>query len=316
MRVVFFGSGSFAVPSLAAVLASRHNVSLLVTQPARPAGRGGKLRRTPAAVLAAEHGVDIFECPDVNAADAIAAIKAHQADVICVVDFGQMIWADARNAARLGAFNMHGSLLPALRGAAPVNWAIINGLSRTGVTTFQVVDAMDAGAMYLQRETDIAPHETTVDLKERLAVLGAEAVCETLDRLAAGDIEAIDQDHSLKTLAPKLSKADGLIDFTTDAVSIRNRIHGTWPWPGGQAVVKRAAGKDIPVVIARAEALEGAGQAGVLNDDMRVGTGEGLLRVVEVKPAGKRLMPWVDFLNGSRLAPGDRFAAAGDNHGA
>ncbi len=316
MRVIFFGSGSFAVPSLAAALASRHEVTLLVTQPARSAGRGGKLRPTPAALLAAEHGLETFECPDVNAADAIAAIQAHQADVICVVDFGQMIWADARNAARLGTFNMHGSLLPALRGAAPVNWAIINGLTHTGVTTFQVVDAMDAGAMFLQRETDIAPHETAIDLKERLAAIGAETVCETLDRLDAGDIEAVEQDHSAKTLAPKLSKADGVIDFTADAVTVRNRIHGTWPWPGGQAVLKRAAGEDIPVVIARAEALEGAGQAGALNDEMLVGTGDGLLRVVEVKPAGKRLMPWADFLNGSRLTPGDRFVATGDDHGA
>jgi len=319
MRVVFLGSGGVGVPSVGAIADSAHELTLVVTQPARPAGRGGKLRRTPAAEAAAARGVDVLECPDVNAPEAIEAIQAAKPDVLCVVDFGQMIGQAVRELAPHQTFNLHGSILPALRGAAPINWAIINGDRRTGLTTFRVVGPMDAGPIYLTCETDIRPDETAEDLKARLGPLGAQLVCETLDLLASGQDEPREQDHSLKTLAPKLTKADGRLDFAADAVSIRNRIHGTWPWPGGQARLQRAGGKTVDVVIARAAVAEagGAGQdaPGAFTDDLAVQTGQGRLEIIEIKPAGKKLMPFADFVNGYRVAPGDRFVTIEDDHG-
>ncbi|HDZ21737.1 hypothetical protein LCGC14_0284990 [marine sediment metagenome] len=309
MKVVFFGSGTFAVPSLQAA-ASAHEIVRIVTQRARPAGRGGKMRPTPVATAAEQMGREVVECGDVNSAEAVEAVAACGADVICVADFGQRVHRPMREAARLGALNVHGSILPALRGAAPVNWAIIRGLERTGVTTFRLVDEMDAGAIYLIKETAIEPGETAEQLKARLAELGAEAICETLDGLAAGSLEATEQDHTKATRAPKLKKSDGRIDWRADAKTIRDLIHGAWPWPGGQAVLARQAGGDVAVVIARAtvEDVGGGGQSpGMFDDELRVRTGGGRLRIDQIKPAGKRLMAWADFVNGYRIALGDRF---------
>jgi methionyl-tRNA formyltransferase len=306
MRVVFFGSGAFAVPVVRALASSPHELVQIVTQPARPAGRGGKLRPTPVAQAAGELGREVVECADVNAPEAVADVTALTVDVICVADFGQMVREPMRTAARLGAFNMHGSVLPELRGAAPMNWAIIRGYTQTGVTTFDMVDGMDAGDVYLIRTLGIAPHETLEELKPRMADLGAQVVLETLDGLASGTLAATPQDHSQKTLAPKLTKADGLIDWHSDAVTIRNLIHGTWPWPGGHAILRRSEGKDVEVTIARVAVVdEGEGTPGVFDDDLLVGTGQGRLRILQVKPAGKRLMDWTDFANGCRVAAGD-----------
>jgi len=233
-----------------------------------------------------------------------------------VADFGQLIRRSMREAARLGAFGIHASILPALRGSAPVNWAIINGLTRTGVTTFSLIDEMDAGPVYLTRETDIAPDERADELKARLAQLGAAAACQTLDMLAGGDAWAVEQDHSKATPAPKLTKADGVIDWSADAAAVRNRIHGTWPWPGGQAVLHRTGGQDCPVTIAAAEVASGGewhGEPGTLDDALQVITGRGLVKIRQIKPAGKRLMDWADFVNGYRVAPADRFMSPGTN---
>jgi len=308
------GSGVFAVPALRAVAASGHDVVGVITQPARPAGRKGEPRATPVAVEAESLALDVTECANVNADESVRQAAALAADVICVVDFGQLVRRPMRQTARLGAFNVHGSILPALRGAAPVNWAIINGLTRTGVTTFSLVDEMDAGAVYVALETDILPDERADELKGRLAELGAEAARRTLDMLAAGDAQPTEQDHGKATLAPKLTKADGVIDWSAEAVTVRNRIHGTWPWPGGQAVLHRAAGKDCPVAIAAAEVVADASQQaaprepGALDDALNVTTEGGTLRILQIKPAGKRLMDWSAFVNGYRVVPGDRFS--------
>ena len=317
MRVAFFGSGVLAVPALARVATSSHELVGVVTQPARPAGRGGKLRQTPIHEYAGANDMDVVECADVNTPEAVEQIAGLTPDVICVVDFGQMIRQAMRAAAPLGAFNVHASLLPLLRGAAPVNWAIIEGHTHTGVTTFDLVDAMDAGGIYVQRWTEIHPHETAAELKDRLAELGAQAACETLDRLAGGDTDPIEQDHSKHTLAPKMTKADGVIDFAASAATVCGRILGTWPWPGGQAVLRRAEGKDVPVVIARAEGVPaetiGGETPGAFDEDLLVQTNSGRVRILEIKPAGKKLMAFDAFVNGYRIAPGDRFLTADDD---
>jgi len=323
MRIIFCGSGEFAVPTLLAVLAAGHEVVKVVTQPARPSGRGGKVHHTPVSEAARQAKLDILECPNINAPDAVEALRTANGDLICVVDFGQMVRAAARGAARLGAFNLHGSLLPELRGAAPVNWAVIRGCSHTGVTTFSLVDKMDAGAMFLQDATDISPEETAEELRRRLADIGAGTVCRTLEMLASGAVRGQVQNESRATLAPRLTKSDGIIDWSADAITIRNLVHGVWPWPGGQAVFISGKNPGVPVAIARVQALgddhDATGvprEPGVLGvtcgatgkKELTVAAGRGRLRIVEIQPAGKKLMPWQAFVNGHRPQQGDRFA--------
>lgn len=309
MRVVFCGSGSFAVPALEAVAASPHEVAMVITQPARPAGRGGKLRATEAAETARRLGLKVQECPNINTPSAVDALQALKADVMCVVDFGQLIRLPARQSVRLDAFNLHGSLLPALRGAAPVNWAIIRGLRRTGVTTFSLVDAMDAGPMYLQEATDIDPQETAEELRHRLAAIGAGLVCRTLDLFARGQAKPQPQPTEGVSLAPRMQKTDGVIHWSAPAETVRNLIHGTWPWPGGQTTLHSACGKQLPVTIARAAVAEGSdvGEAGALDAEGCVATVGGRLRILQLRPAGGKLMTWRDFVNGHRVGAGDRF---------
>ncbi|MFB3894212.1 MAG: methionyl-tRNA formyltransferase [Phycisphaerae bacterium] len=322
MRIVFCGSGSFAAPTLRAIIRAGHDVVKIVTQPPRPSGRGGKVHRTPLDEAARAEDVlkqdpgRICECQNVNSPEAVAAIRDAKPDVICVADFGQFIRQPVRQLAPMGAFNLHGSLLPELRGAAPINWAIIRGYPRTGVTTFSLVDKMDAGAMYLQDSTDIRPDETAEELRARLAEIGAGVVCRTLEMLARGPVTGQAQNESRVTLAPMLKKSDGLIDWSAEAAAIRNLIHGVWPWPGGQAIFRRAGGPDTPVIVARAavepdsespRAMGPRAEPGTLDADLLVVTGRGRLRIVEIQPAGKRVMTWKDFVNGHRPKAGDRF---------
>jgi methionyl-tRNA formyltransferase len=309
MRIVFCGSGAFAAPALEALARSGHCLALVATQPARPGGRGGKMHATPVAQAARTLGIEPFECENVNADAAVEKFRQAQADVMCVIDFGQFIRAAARATAPLGAFNLHGSLLPELRGAAPVNWAILRGHRRTGVTTFSLVDKMDAGAMYLQAATDISPEETAEELKKRLSLLGAQTILDTLDLLAGGSAIPRPQDESRVTFAPLMKKSDGVIDWSADAESIRNRVHGCWPWPGAQAEFHGANDKIVPVILARASAdsATAASSAGTVEADRSVATGRGRLRILEIKPAGGRLMKWADFVNGYRVAAGHRF---------
>lgn len=308
MRIFFCGSGTFAVPTLRAIGASPHEVVGVITQPARPAGRGGKPRPTPIAQAAPELGLDAVECPDINADDAVARVRQARPDVIVVADFGQMVRAQVRGAAAIDAINLHGSLLPKLRGAAPINWAIIRGLRATGVTTFSLVDRMDAGDIYLQAETPIAPEQTAEELREVLAELGAKLVIDTLDLLASGHAGRQPQDEAQATRAPILKKSDGWIDWSADAAAVRNLIHGTRPWPGGQAVYRRGDGKRVSVILARAAAgPDGGDEPGRIDGDLCVAAGRGRVRIAEIKPAGSRLMPWRDFVNGYRVQSGDRF---------
>lgn len=311
MRIVFCGSGDFGIPALRALVGGEHEVSLVFTQPPRRAGRGGKLRPTPVSVAAEELHLPVTAAADINADDSAAAIAAPAPEALVVADFGQMIGPAVRDVAPHGAINVHGSLLPELRGAAPVNWAIIRGHEQTGVTVFRIVAAMDAGAVFCQKATPVDPDETADELRARLAELGAAAVMETLAMFAAGRCEGQEQDHSRATPAPRLKKSDGLIDFSAGAVAVRNRIHGTWPWPGGQAVYVCAAGKPVPVVIARAAVAAESGQhaPGEIQKDLTVGCGRGRLEIRQIKPAGRRLMDWRDFVNGYRVGPGARFAA-------
>ncbi len=309
MRVLFCGSGTFAVPSLQAIVQTEHELVGLLTQPARRAGRGGKLRRTPISIAAEELGLEPTECENINDPEMVEFIRSSEPDVICVIDFGQKVRQAARDCARLDTINLHGSLLPLLRGAAPINWAIIRGYENTGATTFSLVDEMDAGQMLGSVQIPIHSNETTIELKERTAEVGAVLVCETLGQLAAGWADRVKQDEEWVTYAPKLSKADGILDWTANADIIRNHIHGCWPWPGGQTTFVRQDGHECHVVIARAKIVDGDAQdaPGVFDEDKYVSTGDGRLEILEIKPAGKRLMDFKAFANGQHLKAGDSF---------
>jgi len=308
MRLVFCGSGAFAVPSLRAIAAAEREIAEVVTQPARPSGRGRKLTATEVARAAAPMGLKLQEVADINAPPVVEHLRSLGPDVICVVDFGQYIGRAVREIPR-SIFNLHGSLLPELRGAAPVNWALIRGYSRTGVTTFEVVAAMDAGPVYLQRAIDIEADEEAPHLAERLADLGAEAVCETLDLLDSGQVEPSPQDQSKATFARKLRKSDGRIDWSAGAAPVCNLVRGCRPWPGAQALYLRPGRSALTVGIERARARPGGVfETGVVDDQWLVGTPDGRVEIEQVKPAGKRAMSWRDFVNGYRVKPGDRFA--------
>ena len=311
MRIVFCGSGDFGLPTLRHLAGGGVDIAAVVTQPPRRAGRGGKVRPTPVAVACGELNLPVVAVENINDPACVSDLAALGADVIVVADFGQMIRAPARRTARHEAINLHGSLLPALRGAAPVNWAIIRGLRETGVTTFRLVDAMDAGPVFVRKAMPIDPSDTAADLRGKLSVLGVAAVTETLGMLAAGLADGDEQDHDQATLAPLLTKSDGQTDFTADAAAVRNRIHGTWPWPGGQARYVGPDGKAIDVILARARLADGGDDAepGAIGSDLSVATGRGRLEILEIKPAGKRLMAWRDFANGHRAGPGARFTS-------
>jgi methionyl-tRNA formyltransferase len=317
MRLIFCGSGSFAAPSLRAVVEAGHEVAMVVTQPPRPAGRGGHMRPTPLGQDARQLALPVMEVRSINAEDSVAAIGELKPQALCVVDFGQLVRQEVRDLAPLGAFNLHGSLLPELRGAAPVNWAIIRGHGRTGVTTFSLADRMDAGPIYLQEALDIDPAETADQLRQRLAEMGAGVVCRTLQMLSSGSAAPQPQDDSKATSAPKLTKADGRLDFRDDAVSIRNRIHGAWSWPGGQCVFLGRSGRRVPVILAHAGVDPGDShlEPGAVDAQGLAATGRGRLRIEQLQPAGRRLMAWRDFVNGYRVGEGDRFVrieATGD----
>ncbi len=309
MRVFYFGSGAFSAPSLRAIAASRHDIVGIFTQPARPAGRGGKVRPTPIADAAAELGLPVIECEDVNSDEAMSQLQAARPDVICVADFGQVIGLRVLDFPPCGTFNLHASLLPQLRGAAPINWAIIRGFKTTGVTTFRVIRKMDAGPIYLRHAVEIGPNETADELRDRLADIGAKVVCDTLDLLAAGNAPCCEQNESEVTLAPRLRKSDGLLDFAADAKSLHNLIRGTWPWPGAHAVFRRSDGRCYDVTIAAASIAPGEaiGYPGCLDGELFVSTGKGRLCIEQIKPAGKKLMAWLDFVNGYRANEGDVF---------
>ena len=313
MRIVFCGSGPFAVPTLQA-LVDRHEVAAVITQPARPAGRGGKVRPTAVAEAAGQMGLNLHQVRSINKEDALTVVRQADPDVIVVADFGQFLRKPVRDLARIDSINLHGSLLPALRGAAPINWALIRGLDRTGVTTFSLVDAMDAGRMYVSLDTPIGPDDTAAELRARLAGLGAQAALQTLDLLEReGPAAGREQDESKITLAPPLKKSDGLIDWSAPARDICNRVRGVWPWPGAQSGFVHHQ-RCVAVAIARAQPLEDAQaglQSGQLDSDLCVTAGAGRVRILEIQPAGKRLMSWRDFVNGHRCRKGDMMITPG-----
>ncbi len=318
MRVLFFGSSEFAVPTFESIRDGGHTLVGAVTQPDRVRGRGRTMSPTPVKKMALSCDVPVFTPENVNTAETVEQLKSLGADVGYVASFGQKFGREMLEAFPAGLINLHASLLPALRGAAPIQWAIINGDAATGVTVFRIVEKMDAGPVLTQRRTAIGDDETTSELHDRLARIGCDAVRAALEALEADpNLPGDPQDASRATVAPKLKKADGRITFDQPAQTIARRICGLWTWPGASCRYVAADGsRDELVTLARAVRYEGQSSPaaspediGRITDMMSVQAGDGELAILEIKPANGKLQSWQDFVNGRRVKPGDRLAA-------
>jgi methionyl-tRNA formyltransferase len=307
MRLVFCGTPEFAVGTLDAVIHAGHEVALAVTQPDRAAGRGMEMQAPPVKRAAAAHGIAVVQ-PEMikNNTEFRARLELERPDAIVVVAYGRIIPQWMLELPRLGNINLHGSLLPKYRGAAPVQWAVANGDRVTGVTTMRLDEGLDTGEMLLAREVAIAPEETAVDLFRKLAAVGAELMVETLAGLAEGTLAGRKQDEALATLAPILIREDGAIDFSRTARQIYDRWRGFEPWPGAHT---RLRGKKLIVHRMRVGAEDGieAGVLRVARDEMAVGCGgRGSVVFDEVQMEGKRRMSAEEFLRGFQMRSGER----------
>jgi methionyl-tRNA formyltransferase len=306
MRIAFLGSGEFGLPSLAA-LHARHEVVQVVSQPDRPAGRRRHLTPTPIAAWAEQQALPIVKPDNVNDASIVARLNQAAPDLIVVIAFGQYIRPVVADLASLGSVNLHASLLPKYRGAAPINWAVIRGEQRTGNTVIRLAKRMDAGDMLGANETPIDPQQTAGELHDRLGELGAPLLLDVIERLASDCAEPVPQDESQATLAPKLSRSDAWIDFSADADEIRCRIHGLTPWPGVWVQCEDPSGGPARRLALRRMHVETGVDAlrpGSLSPEGLVGTGQGALRIIELQPAGKRPMRWADYIHGHPIPAG------------
>jgi len=312
MKIVYLGSGEFGLDCLDALSTSEHELRFIVTQPPNPAGRGRKPNPTPVAHWTGMHSIPFIEANNVNASEIIEKIADYEPDLIVVIAFGQKIGKELTNLPPKGSINVHASLLPKYRGAAPVNWAIINGETTTGISIITLSEKMDAGQILAQSQTDIAADETADQLHGRLAKLAAPLLINTIGNIADGTAVYIEQDHEKATLAPKLKKANGFIDFTEPAEVIARKIRGFWPWPGASAdYVSQKTGKPIRVTIALAEIVTlhepPAILPGTFDENLNVICGRDALKITRIKPAGSALMAFKDFVNGRQTMPGDSF---------
>jgi methionyl-tRNA formyltransferase len=312
MNITFLGSGEFGIECLNALAKSNHSLRFIVTQPPNPAGRGRKPSPTPVAQWANTHSIPFIETDNVNTPDNLAKINEHQPDLIVVIAFGQKIGDELINLPPKGAINVHASLLPKYRGAAPINWAIINGETETGISIITLAQRMDAGSILAQSKTNIDPDETAGSLHDKLAQLAAPLLLQTLDQITEGKAVYTEQDHSKATLAPKLKKSDGYIDFSEPAEVLEKKIRGFWPWPGASAnYLSTKTGKSTRVTIAIMQVVETSNPSnlsvGTLDENLNIICGTNSLKIKKIKPAGSPLMDFKDFTNGRQTKPGDSF---------
>jgi methionyl-tRNA formyltransferase len=312
MKIIYLGSGEFGLECLNALAQSNHSLDLIVTQPPHRAGRGRKQTPTPVARWADSHSTPFIETDNVNKPAAIEKITAYQPDVIVVIAFGQKIGNELINLPPKGAINVHASLLPKYRGAAPINRAIIEGEKQTGISIIALAEKMDAGDILAQATTDIGAGETAGELHDRLAQIAAPLLIDTIEQIANGTAVYTRQDHSKATLAPKLKKSDGFLNFNEPAELLQSKIQGFWPWPGASAIyISKITEKPLRIIIAMAEVVANPNSAllppGTLDESLNVICGQDALKILKIKPTGSRLMHFRDFVNGHQTQAGDSF---------
>jgi methionyl-tRNA formyltransferase len=306
MRIVYMGTPAFAVPPLQSLITAGHDVVGVVTRIDKPAGRGRVLTPPAVKIAAEQSGVTVLQPKRVREPETIEAVRALAPEAIVVAAYGQILPKELLVLPLFGCINIHASLLPAYRGAAPINWAIINGETRTGITIMQMDEGLDTGDALSQESIPIGPRDTAGDLTEKLSELGSWLIVDTLSRLEAGDLKAVPQDPAGATMAPLLRKEDGLIDWRMGAGKIHNRVRGLSPWPGAYTFLD-----GMLIKVLATEPAEGSGEPGVLyaqgTDGLAAGTGEGLLRILSLQPEGKRPLPTPEFLRGHRDVAGKKF---------
>lgn len=310
MRIIFMGTPETAVPTLERLLQVDHQVEAVITQPDRPVGRGRKWTPPPVKRAAMQYGLRVVQPEKINTDEMRALFESIAPDVVVVVAYGKILPPWLLRIPRRGCINVHFSLLPKYRGAAPVNWAIARGETETGVTTMLMDEGLDTGPILLQRRCPIGPEETAPELARRLAQLGAELLIETLERWERGELTPRPQDDAQASYAPRLKRDDGRIDWSLRAIEIHNRIRGFQPWPGAWTTLRGAR-----LILWRAHPLPphagGAAPPGTISelakDALVVTCGEHTrLRVEELQLEGKRRLSARDFLNGTRLEVGLR----------
>jgi methionyl-tRNA formyltransferase len=307
MNIVFLGTPDFAVPTLERLAASRHRVCAVFTQPDRPRGRGEKLAFPPVKEAALRLGIPVYQPERVRHPEAYKTLAALAPDAMVVVGYGQIIPQSIIDLPRHGIINVHASLLPRYRGAAPIQWAIANGETTTGVTTMQIDAGLDTGDILLAEETAIGPEETAPELSARLALMGADLLMKTLEGIESGVLQPRPQDHSLASVAPPLKKEDGLIDWNWPAQKIFNRCRGFLPWPGTYTLFR---GQLLHVWKSRPAPERNLGEPGTLHPVRKrllAACGDGTaLDLLELQIEGRKSLPAHDFLNGQRIAENEK----------
>jgi len=316
MRLLMMGTGPFAVPTYRGLYETNHAVVALVSKPLKPRQSRRPVPVSPMRDIAHEHGTPIFDPEDVNSEQSRARLVGFHADLLVVCDYGQILSADTLATARLGGINVHGSLLPKYRGAAPVNWALYHGETETGVSVIHMTPRLDAGPVIAQGSTPIDPEETAVDLEARLSEIGSWLVRRAMDALEGGRLEALHQDATLASKAPRLKKTDGLIDWTRPAVAIKNQVRAVQPWPKAYTFWHRPGGPPLRLIVGPISVLDVPGCDALpgtaleaAEDRLVVAVGQGAVALSTLQPAGKRELSVAEFLRGNHVQPGHKFGA-------
>lgn len=308
MKLIYMGTPDFAVAPLEAIIDAGHEVAAVVTQPDKQKGRGKEMQMTPVKACALKHGIPVLQPVKVREPEAIEELKKYSADVFVVAAFGQLLTEEILNIPRYGCINIHASLLPAYRGAAPIQWVIINGEEKTGITIMQMAKGLDTGDMLMKKEVAIDEKETGESLHDKLMQAAAELIVEALPGIEAGELQPEKQDDALSCYASRLTKSMGLIDFSKDAVSIERLIRGLNSWPSAYTMYR---GRTLKIWEADVVPSEDTGEPGTVllknKDFFDVATGRDALRVRSLQPEGKKRMSVKDFLLGYEINCGMRF---------
>jgi len=306
MKILYMGTPQFAVPALRALRDAGHDIAGVVTRIDKPAGRGKVLTPPPVKVAAIEMGVPVYQPRRVREPEFIGTLRTIAPEAIVVAAYGQILPKEILTLPKYGCINIHASLLPAYRGAAPINWSILRGDRETGITIMQMDEGMDTGAILLQGSLVIGPADTAGSLTEKMSLLGAELIIKALPQIEAGTLRPQQQDHGKATLAPPLKKEEGLVNWSLTADEIHNRVRGLSPWPGAYGFID---GKIIKIL--ESGTGDGVAEPGMLielsKDTLAVGTGKRLLLIRKIQPEGKKPMTAAEFLRGQRGIVGKKF---------
>ncbi len=308
MKIVFMGTPEFAVPCLERLIQDGHEVAAVFTQPDKPKGRGYAMTPPPVKVCALEHGIEVFQPVSMKDGTALEILNNIKPQLIAVVAFGKILPKEILDLPEYGCINVHGSLLPKYRGAAPIQWSVLNGDKITGITTMYMDVGLDTGDMLLKAETEIGENETSGELHDRLAVMGAQLLSETVKCLEKGSVERIKQDNSQSCYASMLDKSMCSIDWNDSAVNVHNKVRGLSPWPVAVASIMNKKVKIHKTKVHDTDGVKGEWGEIVSLDPFVVACGKGTVEILELQLEGKKRMKIKDFLMGHRLQTGERFS--------